>query len=102
MHRDKECRKTIRKLCAGIAKPLTRVTQKLNTTSATCTTTVEGCHGIVPRPSVGTTKAADQGDDYAHRALGFKGSGLSILGTITLSAMFLWCLRTLKDALLRQ
>ena len=56
----------------------------------------------MPRPSVGTTKAADQGDDYAHRALGFKGSGLSILGTITLSAMFLWCLRTLKDALLRQ
>src|SRR5205823_2138550 len=47
-------------------------------------------------------KAADQGDDYAQRALGFKGSGLSILGTITLSAMFLWCLRTLKDALLRQ
>ncbi|HEY4052808.1 MAG TPA: tetratricopeptide repeat protein [Terriglobales bacterium] len=47
-------------------------------------------------------KAANQGDEYAQRILGLKGSGLSIFGTITLLAMFLWCLRTLKDALLRQ
>jgi len=47
-------------------------------------------------------KAADQGDEFAQRELGLKGSGLSILGAITLSALFLWCSRILKDALLLQ
>jgi hypothetical protein len=44
-------------------------------------------------------KAADQGDEYAQRALGLKGPGLSSLGAITLSAMFLGCLWALKDFL---
>ncbi len=44
-------------------------------------------------------KAADQGDEYARRALGLKGPGLSGLGAITLSAMFLGCLWALKDSL---
>jgi hypothetical protein len=44
-------------------------------------------------------KAADQGDEYAQRAVGLKGQGLSSLGTITLSAMFLGCLWALKDFL---
>jgi len=44
-------------------------------------------------------KAADQGDQYARRALGLKGPGLSGLGAITLSAMFLGCLWALKDSL---
>lgn len=47
-------------------------------------------------------KAADQGDEYAQRALGLRGSGLSIFGIFALSAMFLWCLLTLKDSLLPQ
>jgi len=47
-------------------------------------------------------RAADQGDEYAQRALGLRGRGLGILGAVTLSAMLLWCLRTLKDALLPQ
>ena len=44
-------------------------------------------------------KAANQGDEYARRALGLKGPGLSGLGAITLSAMFLGCLWALKDSL---
>ena len=47
-------------------------------------------------------KAADQGDEYAQRALGLKGAGLSIWSTISLSAMFLGCLWTLKGSLLPQ
>jgi hypothetical protein len=44
-------------------------------------------------------KAADQGDEYAQRALGLRGSGLSRLGMITLSGLFLACLWALKDSI---
>jgi hypothetical protein len=43
-----------------------------------------------------------QGDEYAQRALGLRGRGLSGLGAITLSAMFLGCLWVLNDVLLPQ
>jgi hypothetical protein len=42
-------------------------------------------------------KAADQGDEYAQRALGLRGSGLSSVGMITLSGLFVACLWALKD-----
>jgi hypothetical protein len=44
-------------------------------------------------------KAADQGDEYAQRALGLKGRGLSVIGTVTLTGLFLWCWRTLKESI---
>lgn len=45
-------------------------------------------------------KASDQGNENAQRALGLRGTGLSIKGTIGLLAMFLGCLWALKDSLL--
>jgi len=47
-------------------------------------------------------KAADQGDEYAQRALGLRGSGLTIRFAISLSAMLLACWWVLKDALFPQ
>jgi hypothetical protein len=44
-------------------------------------------------------KAADQGYEPAQRALGLRSKGLSILGFITLVAMFFGCLVVLKDSL---
>jgi hypothetical protein len=41
-------------------------------------------------------KSADQGYENAQLALGLRSSGLSPLGAVTLSAMFLGCLRVLK------
>jgi hypothetical protein len=44
-------------------------------------------------------KAADQGDEYAQRALGLKGRGLSIVAIVTLTGLFLWCWRALKRSI---
>jgi hypothetical protein len=45
-------------------------------------------------------KAADQGDESAQRALGLRGKGLSTLGKVGLSVMFLGCLWVVKGYLL--
>jgi len=47
-------------------------------------------------------KAADQGDEYAQRALGLEGRGLSIIAIVTLTGLFLWCWRALKESILPQ